>query len=225
MHKRIRAVVAGLIQSGLVLSLGSFSAQTLANPVIAVEEANTPALFNRLQVRGGGVATLPDDDLTGLGYQLGAAGYWVLVPWAVLELGGQYQAETFSHDSDSDYRLSTRGFHYGGRLLWPPGRGLYASLGGRWHRGQLSVDDAGSDFSNMRLAYNWYEAGLHLNPDRHGTEAGVTLRYYEWANDDDQWTVAGEWMLPGEEWSLGLDGEVALEQDFFQVGVSINRRF
>ena len=225
MQTSIRAVVTGLYLSGIVLSLGGLPAQVLANPVIAEDEADTPALFNRVRLRGGGVATLPNDELTGLGYQLGLAGYWVMVPWAVLELGVQHQAETFTHESDSEYRLVTRAFHYGGRLLWPSDRALYGSLGARWHRGQLSVDDAGSDFSNMRLAYNWYEAGLHLNQDGEGSEAGVTLRYYEWANDEVQWTVTGEWLLPGEEWSLGLDGEVALEQDFFQVGVSANRRF
>lgn len=196
-----------------------------ANPIIAVEEDDPPALFNRLQLRAGGVVMAPEEDLVGIGYQLGLAGYWSLTPWAALELGGQHQAETLSYESDSDYRVTSQTFHFGGRLLWPPERALYASAAARWYRGRLSVDDTGSEFSGLRVAYNWYEAGVHVKPNRFGTEASITLRYYEWANDDEQWTVTGEWLLPGREWSLGIDGEVAIEQDFFQVGVSANRRF
>ncbi|MCH8552460.1 MAG: hypothetical protein LAT62_11020 [Natronospirillum sp.] len=209
----------------LLTCLLAYPSTVGANPVIAVDEDDPPALFNRLQLRGGGVVIAPEEDLVGIGYQLGLAGYWMLAPWAALELGGQHQSETLTFESDSEYRVTQQTLHYGGRLLWPTERVIYGSAAARWYRGRLSVDDTGSEFSGLRVAYNWYEAGLHAKPQRSGTEAGITLRYYEWANDDDQWTVTGEWLLPGREWSLGLDGEVAIDQDFFQVGVSANRRF
>ncbi|TGG91340.1 hypothetical protein E4656_16610 [Natronospirillum operosum] len=196
-----------------------------ANPVIASEEAQVPTLFDRLQLRLGGIAMQPADDLDGIGYQLGLSGYWMLSPWAVLELGGAYQGERFSYDSSDDYDVTSYWGHYGGRLLWPPAEPVYLSVAARWHRGRLTVHDAGSAYENMRLAYEWYEGGLHLNPSSFGAEVGVSLRYYDWANDDREWSVVAEWLLPGRDWLVGIDGETTMNQNRVHVGLSVNRRF